>query len=116
MLAECSISPATLLTSLNPSGSRAEYDYVPNINHEKIKIFTKFSNEFISLKLEGSRFVIGHLKLPERTDILLSVTHFPSKTHWSESSLTAECTTAFHKFAHTFSGCQTPLKPEVQCL
>jgi hypothetical protein len=43
MLAECSISPAAVLTSLNPSNDSAKYDYVPNIDHERIKIFTKIS-------------------------------------------------------------------------
>ena len=89
MLAECSISPGVLLTSLNQFGYSDLYQYVPNIDSHKIKIFTKFAKEFIPFKFESIRLTISHLKHPS---------------------------TPNHKFGHTFSGCQTPLKPEVQCL
>jgi len=43
----------------------------------------------------------------------------PGKNHTERywCKLVICCTgTPFHKFVHTFSGCQMPLKPEVQCL
>ena len=58
---------------------------------EKIKIFTRFSDEFMPAVYEEDRLTIRHLRLPEAIDILLSVIHFPSKNYWNESSQAAEC-------------------------
>ena len=62
------------------------YYYVPSIMCEKIKIFTRFSDEFMPAVYEEDRLTIRHLRLPEAIDILLSVIHFPSKNYWNESS------------------------------
>lgn len=90
MLAECVIPPDVLLIALNHS-SQVEFDYAPGYGCDKIRIFTRFPRQLIPPILEDSRLTIRHLKLPGMVDILLSVVHFPSKTHWSSSSQTAEC-------------------------
>ncbi len=90
MLAECQIEPGILLRALNEEG-RFGYHYSPKIACEKIELFTQFSREFVQPIYESSRLTIRHLKLPGLTDILLAITHFPSKLHWSESSQAMEC-------------------------
>lgn len=90
MLAECIIPPDVLLIALNQS-NRVEFDYAPSPGCEKIKIFSRFSRQFIPPVLEHSRLTIRHLKLPGMVNILLSVVHFVSKTYWSSSSQAAEC-------------------------
>ena len=90
MLAECQIEPGILLRELN-EGGRFGYHYSPKIGCEKIELFTQFSREFIQPIHESGRLTIRHLKLPGLTDILLAITHFPSKLHWSESSQAMEC-------------------------
>lgn len=91
MLAECSITPDALLRTLNPPGT-SEYQYAPSPGCKKIKVFTRFSSEFIPAISETDRLTIRHLKLPGLTDILLAVIHFPSKLHFrSEDSQRDEC-------------------------
>jgi exonuclease III len=90
MLAECAISPARVLSTLN-SRERVEYDYAISPGCTKIRIFTRFSKRFIPAVQETDRLTIRHLRLPGLKDILLSVTHFPSQLHWKPSSQAAEC-------------------------
>lgn len=90
IFAECEISPASILLTLNRSGSDM-YDYAASIGCEKIKIFTRFHRSFIPAILETSRLTVRHLRLPGLIDILLAATHLPSKLHWRESSQSAEC-------------------------
>lgn len=90
MLAECQIGTGALLNELNKE-SRFGYHYLPNKDYEKIKVFAQFSHEFTQTIHESPRLTIRHLKPPGLTDILLAITHFPSKLHWSEPSQAAEC-------------------------
>lgn len=90
MLTECSVAPDVLLRTLNPVGT-SEYHYAPGIGCKKVEIFTRFLGEFIRPRFETDRLTIRHLKLPGLTDILLAVTHFPSKLHWREESQAHEC-------------------------
>lgn len=90
MLAECLLPPNTILKTLNPIG-RSDYHYAPS-QCGKIKIFTRFPAEFIRPLFENNRTTIRHLRIPATTDILLAVTHLPSKSHWKESSQVAEIT------------------------
>ena len=90
MLAECLLPPNTLLRALNPIG-RSDYHYAPGLC-KKIKIFTRFPAHFVPPLLENDRTTIRHLRIPATTDILLAVTHLPSKSHWKESSQVAELT------------------------
>jgi hypothetical protein len=88
MFAEFSIGPVGLLKVLNRNA--ADFFYAPG-NCLKIEIFTRFSDDFIKPVSESDRLTVRHLKLPAMTDILLAVSHFPSKKHWKDSSQASEC-------------------------
>lgn len=90
MLAECEIEIGVLLRELNKE-RRFGYHYSPGIGCEKIEVFAQFPHELIQPIHESNRLTIRHLRLPGLTDILLAVTHLPSKLHWRDSSQTAEC-------------------------
>jgi hypothetical protein len=89
MLVECPIEPVDLLNSLNSEGD-PEYFFAPG-HCERIHIYTKFSDRYIKPIFEHDRLTIRHLKLPARMDILLAITHFPSKREWSGDSQSHEC-------------------------
>ena len=90
MLAECQIEPGILLNELN-GGGRFGYHYSPS-DCEKIEVFAQFPGEFIRpIHDEPGRLTIRHLRLPGLTDILLAITHFPSKLRWTAVSQAAEC-------------------------
>lgn len=89
MFAECDVPPAEILLELNQRESI--YHYAESIGCEKIKIFTRFSKEFIPAISETARLTIRHLKLPEAEDMLLAAVHFPSKKAMNASSQNAEC-------------------------
>lgn len=89
MLAECSISPVTLLSELNRVETR--YHYVAQRGCEKIELYTRFPGNFIQPVYEEDRLTIRHLQLPGLMDILLAVVHFPSKLWWSDHSQALEC-------------------------
>ncbi len=91
MLAECSISPDTLLNALNQPDA-LEYHHVSSPGCTKIELFTRFPYEFIPTMHDESRLTIRHLKLPGLTDILLAVTHLTSKRNQSSLSQGFECT------------------------
>jgi hypothetical protein len=106
MLAECQIEIGVLLRELNEE-RRFGYHYSPSIGCEKIEVFARFPHEFIRPIHESGRLTIRHLRLPGLTDILLAITHLPSKLHWSESSQSMECVelsnsirTAEHQVGH----------------
>lgn len=88
MLVECSIEPSVLLKTLNQH-RRSEYHYAPGIC-KKVEIFTRYPRQFIEPIYEEDRLTIRNLKLPGAIDLLLAVTHFPSKLYWSDASQTAE--------------------------
>ncbi len=90
MLAECEIDIDILLSELN-DGGRFDYHYSPRIGCKKIEVFTQFSSEFIQPVRESERLTIRHLKLPRLTDILLAITHLPSKLHLDEFDQAIEC-------------------------
>jgi len=58
---------------------------------KRIKIYTKFSREFIKPVFESDRLTVRHLQLPAQTDILLAAIHFPSKLFFTEASQASEC-------------------------
>lgn len=89
MFAESSIEPVILLKALNQTG-RPQFFYAPSIGCEKIKIFTRFREDFVKPIFESHRLTIRHLCLPGQTDILLAVSHFPSKIHWDDTSQALE--------------------------
>ncbi len=89
MLVECEISPPEILNSLNRSAE--EYHHSPGIC-EKVEIFSRFRHNYIAPKKEEYRLTIRHLSIPGKTDILLAVTHFPSKQFWDEKDQIMGCT------------------------
>lgn len=89
MLAECTISPDTLLRTLNQDS--VLYHYCRNTGCKKIDVFTRFPDDFLTPKNETDRLTIRHLRLPGLRDILLGIMHLPSKLHWTEQSLSSEC-------------------------
>jgi len=92
LLIENTIHSAQLLIELNQKEAR--YHYAPDKisdENEKIHIFTKFSSNFIRPIFKSERLTIRRLKLPLYKEILLAVTHFPSKLHWSNESQAFEC-------------------------
>lgn len=89
MLAECSIATDVLLNALN-SSKHASYHYAPNRACEKIEVFCRFPSDFIQPIFETDRLTVRQLTLPGLTDILIAITHFPSKLHWSDASQAME--------------------------
>jgi hypothetical protein len=85
MLAECDIPAGQLLSCLNRA-RRDEYDYVPQADCRAIHIFTRFPSKWLPSVKDVERLTIRRLQLPGIQEILLAVTHFPSKMHWSERS------------------------------
>jgi len=90
MLVECSIEPGVLLTTLNRHDGAAYY-YAPSEKCEKVQVYARFLSEFVRPVEDEDRLTIRHLSLPGLTDILLAVTHFPSKMHWSDASQASAC-------------------------
>jgi hypothetical protein len=84
MFVECSIPSAVLLKSLNRAVT--EYFYAPSIGCEKVEIYTRFPYRFALPLWEDARLTIRNLKLPNKTNILLAVTHFPSKNNQRDAS------------------------------
>jgi hypothetical protein len=88
MLTECSsINPSKLLMELNKT-NQAKYHYSSSLQCERIQIFTSFSEQFISPKIERDRFTIRHLNLPGSIDILLAVIFILSVRTVSETNKT----------------------------
>lgn len=90
MLVECVVSEAAILQSLNRK-DKAEYYPTKSIGCKKVIIYTKFNPQFLQLVHETDRLTIRALKLPGLTEILLAVTHFQSKRHWSDDDQFMEC-------------------------
>jgi len=89
ILVECPIRPNDLLNLLNSNGEPA-YFFSPG-QCERVNIYSKFSDKYIRPIYETDRLTIRHLDLPARSDVLLAVTHFPSKRDWSDESQEQEC-------------------------
>jgi hypothetical protein len=93
VLIECAIQVGDLLGALN-QGNGPIFHYAPNRAEgpeESIKIFARFTPEFLDPLEDGARHTIRHLRLPMREDILLAALHLPSKLHSSESSQILAC-------------------------
>lgn len=84
MLAESEIDSNVLLLSLN--SKTAEYFLNSSPGCSKIQIYTRFLSEFFPAVFESDRMTIRKLKLLDLTEILLAITHFPSKKEMSDQS------------------------------
>jgi hypothetical protein len=84
IFAECLMKPDVLLPYINRADR--QWAYSPSDSCERIKIYTRFSPEFIKPVLDGREFTTRHLTIPDKIDILLTAIHFPSKLSWSDAS------------------------------
>jgi hypothetical protein len=82
MFAECEIDPPTLLAKLNHSTS--EYHFVPQFLCERIAIYTRFTAEFIKPQFDTDKITIRRLNLPGKEEVLLAITHLPSKLYYED--------------------------------
>jgi len=89
-LAECEILPAELLVALNKDNNK-KYHFNPHKINKKIDIYTRFSSEFMKILLEDHRTTIRQLSLPGSPDLLLAITHYPSKANMSDDEQALEC-------------------------
>ena len=88
LLAEYESDPTKLLLTLN----KDSFGYfLAKSNCSKIRIFSKFRDEFFPAISESDRLTIRNLKLPGLQDILLASVHFPSKINFSAESQADEC-------------------------
>jgi len=87
--AECTLSPADLLKTLNAFS--ADYHYSKPIGCEKIETFTRFPSQYILPIKETPRMSIRRLNLPNHIDLLIAVAHLHSKQHWRDKSQFIDC-------------------------
>lgn len=109
ILLECAIGVADLLFALNkPEDAQPIFHFAANPAgfSDEIKIFTRFSTEFLRPVQDARRLTIRHLVLPGRIDVILAVVHFRSKLNWSDTSQHLECTefTEDHRRGRETSG------------
>jgi endonuclease/exonuclease/phosphatase family metal-dependent hydrolase len=90
ILAESEIDPNTLLRTLN-RGTVASFHLSVGFS-PAIRIFTRFSQDFLMPIYESDRVSIRRLALPARLEVLLVAAHLPSKLHWSAESQSFGCT------------------------
>ena len=89
VLSEFAGSPVSLLESLN-TGKRPKFQFAPGLC-QRIRIFTRFSSQFLTPTHESDWISIRRLTLPARMEILLVAAHLPSKLYSSEDSQAFEC-------------------------
>ena len=90
ILAECLSSPAALLGKLAEGGG--DIFHFPSSRCEKIHIYTRFSTDFLIPIPEANRQTIRRLRLPAKTEILLTATHSRGKLHSTGHGQTIDCT------------------------
>lgn len=79
ILAECEIDDFTLITTLtNYEPEEDKYEI------KRIKIFTRFSREFIKPVYDDEYVAIRNIQLPTGNDVLLVASHLPSKLYQSD--------------------------------
>lgn len=88
-LVECEVNPVTLLLALNRD-VHGGFHFAESLC-KAVRIFTRFSLNFMRPVWESDRVSIRRLSLPLRSEILLVVAHLPSKLHMSDDSQTFEC-------------------------
>ncbi len=90
ILAECAIDPTELLIALNQHAPAA-YHFAPSPGCTKIRIFTKFSAEYLPIILEDERLTIRELRKPNSAlTLLLAALHFPSQLYSDEFDQSAQ--------------------------
>jgi hypothetical protein len=92
VLAECVIPSDTLLQVLQrETGQPFTYGFTLL---EEMPVYARFPERSLRTLQEDpdTRLSLRQLILPSGRDILLAVTHFPSKLYWSNESQSQECT------------------------
>lgn len=101
-LVECEVSTDDMLGVLNNSEENA---FSPGMTElDDVAVFARLEERSFQTAREdpATRLSIRHLTLPSGMDILLAVTHLPSKLHWSDDSQSQLCT----QLAGEISGCE----------
>jgi endonuclease/exonuclease/phosphatase family metal-dependent hydrolase len=88
ILAECSMSGAELLMSLNRNSSDYQLTFTAN---ETIKVLTRFHSRFLRPTAESKRYSVRRLRLPGQKELLLVIAHLPSGLYFTENSRSSEC-------------------------
>jgi hypothetical protein len=86
MLAECSLASDDLLAELNHGQVRK---FSPPDRHslcERIMIFPRFSNRFLTRVVESGKHTFRQVRAPGNQTVLLGVVHLGSKLHRSPAS------------------------------
>jgi hypothetical protein len=90
ILAFCEVGaePDATIMALKPSYT---YHFSTGLISDRIHLFTRFLNKFLTLHYEAERFLIFEVKLPEHEPFLFMVLHAPSKASgWTPPALALE--------------------------
>ena len=101
-LVECEVSTDDMLAALNNAEESA---FSPGMTElDDVAVFARLRERSFRTAREdpATRLSIRRLFLPSGTDILLAVTHLPSKLHWSDDSQSQLCT----QLASEIRGCE----------
>ncbi len=92
VLAECDVPPQTMLATLN-DGATVPFRFTLTFL-DTIAVYTRLEARFFTTLEEDprTRLTVRQVVLPSGSDILLVVTHFPSKLYWSSASQSQACT------------------------
>ena len=92
ILAECTISAATIASNLSKSHTKRKFTYLKNTN-SKFKIVTRLDGKCIKnfdKKFGGFSWSINKFLIPNIVEFSIVSVHLPSKLHWDDSSQTFE--------------------------
>lgn len=89
ILVECEMEPNKVLSALN-GDSRGGFHFTLS-ECAAIRVFTRFSRDFLTPVDESQRVSIRRLDLPARNEIVLAVADLPSKLYSSDDSQGYEC-------------------------
>lgn len=92
ILLECTTPTAEILNALGSACGTLFHHADSPVRMKTIRVFTRFSSQFVHPVAEGPRYSIRRLALPATDELLLAMVHLPSKLHRSEDSQVIECT------------------------
>jgi hypothetical protein len=86
-LAECKMSIAKILATLNKN--KTQYFYNEDPVCEKIKMFSKFRDKFVRPTKSSLRYTVRRIRIPSYPDFNLMCLHYQSKVNWDFSDQAA---------------------------
>jgi hypothetical protein len=89
VLAECRLSEATLLNSLN-AGKAADFHFTQS-ECPALKMFTRFSGVYLEEVAHDQRASIRRMRLPAREEVLFVAAHLPSKMYANDRDQELRC-------------------------